>query len=63
MSAKLTKRHLPTLNLDQNVIKWTALLDGTILDSSTISKNNLKLPNPPETFNGGGMYNKILVII
>ena len=42
MSAKLTKRHLPNLNLDQNVIKWAALLDGTILDSSTISKNNLK---------------------
>ncbi|MEY3504429.1 MAG: hypothetical protein RL349_1020 [Bacteroidota bacterium] len=42
MSAKLTKRHLPTLNLDQNVIKWTALLDGTILDPRTISKNNLK---------------------
>jgi hypothetical protein len=42
MSAKLTKRHLPTSNLDHNVIKWTALLDGTILDQMTISKNNLK---------------------
>ena len=42
MSAKLTKRHLPTLKLDQNVIKWAALLDGTILDSGSISKNNLK---------------------
>jgi hypothetical protein len=42
MSAKLTKRHLPNLNLDQNVIKWAALLDGTILDSRSISKNNLK---------------------
>jgi hypothetical protein len=42
MSAKLTKRHLLTSNLDQNVIKLHAFLDGTILDSPTISKINLK---------------------